>query len=132
MPGALEGIRVLDLSRTIAGPFCTMLLGDMGAEVVKVEEPDHGDETREWPAFWNGHGGVFLAFNRNKRSLTLNLKHPQARAVAVRAAIAFFKQPSGVSLAGFADTRGNSSSVLESRKSTGVLQRAPRHASATW
>ena len=86
MPGALDGIRVLDLTRTIAGPFCAMLLGDMGAEVVKVEEPEHGDETRGWPAFWSGHGATFLAFNRNKRSITLNLKHPEGRAAALRLA----------------------------------------------
>jgi crotonobetainyl-CoA:carnitine CoA-transferase CaiB-like acyl-CoA transferase len=68
----------VDLTRTLAGPFCTMLLGDMGADVVKVEEPGHGDETRSWTPFWNGESAQFLSFNRNKRSLSLDLKQPQA------------------------------------------------------
>ena len=74
MPGALDNIKVVDLTRTLAGPFCTMMLGDMGAEVVKIEEPNHGDETRSWTPFWNGESTQFLSFNRNKRSLSLNLK----------------------------------------------------------
>ncbi len=74
MPGALDNITVVDLTRTLAGPFCTMMLGDMGAEVVKIEEPNHGDETRSWTPFWNGESTQFLSFNRNKRSLSLNLK----------------------------------------------------------
>ena len=78
MPGALDGIRVLDLTRTLAGPFCTMQLADMGADVIKVEEPTHGDETRSWPPFWDGLACYFLAINRNKRSITLNLKRPEA------------------------------------------------------
>ena len=77
MASALEGIKVVDLSRTLAGPFCTMLLGDMGADVIKIEEPEHGDETRAWGPFWNGEGGQFLTFNRNKRSLGLNLKEKE-------------------------------------------------------
>ncbi|MBI4200224.1 MAG: CoA transferase [Chloroflexi bacterium] len=86
MASALEGIRVLDLSRTFAGPFCAMLLGDMGADVVKLEEPEQGDETRSWPPFWNGQSVNFLPFNRNKRSITLNLKSPEGRAIAARLA----------------------------------------------
>ncbi len=74
MASALDGIKVIDITRTLAGPFCTMFLGDMGADVIKVEEPGHGDETRNWTPFWNDVGTQFLAFNRNKRSLTLNLK----------------------------------------------------------
>ncbi len=74
MASALDGIKVLDITRTLAGPFCTMFLGDMGADVIKVEEPGQGDETRNWTPFWNDVGTQFLAFNRNKRSLTLNLK----------------------------------------------------------
>ena len=54
MPGALKGMKVLDLTRTLAGPFCTMQLADMGAEVIKVEEPTKGDETRGWPPFSEG------------------------------------------------------------------------------
>ena len=74
MAGALEHIKVLDLSRTLAGPFCTMLLGDMGANVIKVEQPGKGDESRRFtPPSWNGESSYFLAANRNKRSITLDL-----------------------------------------------------------
>lgn len=82
MIGALAGIRVVDLTRILAGPFCTMMLGDMGAEIVKVEPPGRGDDTRAWgPPFAAGESTYFLAVNRNKRSLTLNLASPAGRAV---------------------------------------------------
>ena len=77
MASALENIKVVDLTRTLAGPFCTMLLGDMGADVVKIEEPEHGDETRGWTPFWNDVSTQFLSFNRNKRSFTVNLKEKE-------------------------------------------------------
>jgi crotonobetainyl-CoA:carnitine CoA-transferase CaiB-like acyl-CoA transferase len=67
-PGALDGLRVLDLTRVLAGPFCTMMLGDMGADVVKVE-PRGGDETR--PPWIGGESAYFLGVNRNKRGITL-------------------------------------------------------------
>ncbi|MBI3964638.1 MAG: CoA transferase [Chloroflexi bacterium] len=86
MPAALEGIRVLDLTRTLAGPFCTQLLGDNGADVVKVEEPELGDETRSWSPTWHTQSVFFLSFNRNKRSLTLNLKDARAREIALKLA----------------------------------------------
>src|SRR5215475_8739393 len=74
MDGALAGIRVVDLTRILAGPLCAMMLGDMGAEVVKVEPPGSGDDTRTWgPPFVGGEAAYFLGANRNKRSLTLNL-----------------------------------------------------------
>ena len=75
----LEGIRVIDLTRVLAGPFCTMLLGDLGADVIKVEVPGRGDDTRQWgPPFTpQGESAYFLSANRNKRSLTLNLKSEQ-------------------------------------------------------
>lgn len=79
----LEGIRVLDFTRVLAGPFATMLLADLGAEVVKVEPPA-GDESRTWPpALPRGESGYFMALNRNKRSITLNLKQPRAREIAL-------------------------------------------------
>jgi len=78
MVSALEDLKVVDLTRTLAGPFCTMMLGDMGADVIKIEEPNRGDETRSWTPFWNGEGTQFLTFNRNKRSLSLNLKEKEA------------------------------------------------------
>ena len=78
----LDGIRVLDLSRIIAGPFCSQILGDMGADVIKVEQPGSGDETRTWgPPFANGEAVYFFCVNRNKRSLTLNLKDPRGQAI---------------------------------------------------
>ena len=77
MVAALDKIKVVDLTRTLAGPFCTMLMGDMGAEVIKIEEPTGGDETRHWTPFVNGESTQFLTFNRNKRSLAVNLKEPE-------------------------------------------------------
>jgi len=72
---ALEGIKVIDLSRVLAGPFCTMLLADMGAEVIKVEVPGKGDDSRTFPPFKEGEGTYFINFNRNKKSIVLNLKN---------------------------------------------------------
>ncbi len=75
MSGALNGIRVLDLSRVLAGPYCTMILGDLGAEIIKVEAPGGSDETRTWgPPFKNEVSAYYLCANRNKKSLTVNLK----------------------------------------------------------
>ncbi|WP_028784498.1 CaiB/BaiF CoA transferase family protein [Thalassobacillus devorans] len=75
MKGALSGIKVLDLSRVLAGPYCTMILGDLGAEVVKVEAPGGSDETRKWgPPFQEGISAYYLCANRNKKSITADLK----------------------------------------------------------
>jgi len=82
----LKGIRVLDLTRVLAGPYCAMLLGDMGAEVIKIEEPDRGDDTRGWPPFANGESTYFMSVNRNKKSVTLNLKAPEGRELLKRLA----------------------------------------------
>ncbi len=74
----LSGVRVLDLSRILAGPYCTMILGDLGAEVIKVERPDLGDDTRTWgPPFAGGESAYYLCCNRNKRSITIDLKSPR-------------------------------------------------------
>lgn len=79
MPKPLDGVKVVDLTRVLAGPYCTMLLADMGADVVKVERPGAGDDTRAYgPPFLNGESAYFLSINRNKRSLTLNLKKSEA------------------------------------------------------
>ena len=76
---ALDGVRVLDLTRALAGPFCTLMLGDYGADVIKIELPGTGDDTRTWgPPFIGTESAYFLSINRNKRSLTLNFKEPQA------------------------------------------------------
>jgi formyl-CoA transferase len=75
LPGPLDGIRVLDLTRVVAGPYCAMFLGDLGAEVVKVEQPGFGDDTRGWgPPFTGGESAYYLCINRNKKSITLDLK----------------------------------------------------------
>ena len=83
--GSLAGIRVVDLTRVLAGPLCTMTLGDMGADIIKVEEPQHGDDTRAWgPPFIGPFSAYYLAVNRNKRSLTLDLKSEKGRDVLRR------------------------------------------------
>jgi len=75
----LDGIRVLDLTRALAGPFCTLMLGDYGADVIKIEIPGTGDDTRKWgPPFIGDESAYFLSVNRNKRSITLNFKDPKA------------------------------------------------------
>lgn len=80
----LEGVRVLDLSRVLAGPFATMLLGDLGAEIIKIEEPGVGDETRSWgPPFISGESAYFMSINRNKKSMTLNLKHEKGKQIVL-------------------------------------------------
>ncbi|RFU65124.1 CaiB/BaiF CoA transferase family protein [Peribacillus glennii] len=84
---ALDGIKVLDLSRTLAGPFCTMLLGDMGADIIKVERPGKGDETRDFtPPRWNGESAYYLASNRNKRSITIDIKSDEGRKIIYKLA----------------------------------------------
>ncbi|MCC7486602.1 MAG: CoA transferase [Burkholderiales bacterium] len=83
--GALAGLRVLDLTRILAGPFCTQMLGDMGADVIKVEPPGAGDDTRTWgPPFTGGESAYFLGINRNKRSLTLNLAAKAGQEILAR------------------------------------------------
>ena len=82
MRGALEGIRIIDVSRVLAGPFCSMILGDLGAEVIKVEHHESGDETRGWgPPFAQGESAYYLCANRNKESMTLNLKSDQGKEI---------------------------------------------------
>ena len=90
----LDGLRVLDISRALAGPFCTMMLGDLGADVIKVERPGRGDESRSWgPPFvgtpndsYPGESTYYLAANRSKRSLTVNLKSPEGQEIIQRLA----------------------------------------------
>jgi crotonobetainyl-CoA:carnitine CoA-transferase CaiB-like acyl-CoA transferase len=74
---SLEGVRVVDLSRVLAGPFCGMLLSDLGADVIKVEDTGSGDESRTWPPHKDGESAAFLVINRNKRDMTLDLKTPE-------------------------------------------------------
>ena len=85
MARALDGIRIIDFSKALAGPYCTMLLADMGAEVIKVEMPGSGDDSRGWgPPFIEGEAAYFLSVNRNKKSITLNLKDPKAKEIALK------------------------------------------------
>ena len=83
----LDGLKVIDLTRVLAGPFCTMMLGDMGADVIKIEEPKLGDESRGWAPVVAGWSSYFLGVNRNKRSVALDLKNPDS-AAALRSLVA--------------------------------------------
>lgn len=86
MAHALEGIKILDLTSYIAGPFATMLLGDLGAEIIKVEAPGEGDPFRTWDKEPRLYSPIFCSFNRNKKSLTLNLRSPEGKEVFLRLA----------------------------------------------
>ncbi len=79
MPGALEGLRVLDLTSNLSGPYCCMLLADHGADVLKLEQPGKGDSARQMPPFVNGESAPFMIWNRNKRSVEIDLKTDRAR-----------------------------------------------------
>ena len=95
MPGALFGLRILDLTRILAGPFCTQMLGDLGADVVKVERPGVGDDTRHWGPNYirdadghnTGESAYFVSANRNKRSVAIDLSHPEGAALVRRLAL---------------------------------------------
>src|SRR5262245_8079435 len=81
----LEGITVLDLTRVLSGPYCTMLLADMGARVIKIEQPGKGDDTRAWgPPFLGSESAYFLSINRNKESVTIDFKQPAGRALVAQ------------------------------------------------
>ena len=104
MRPVLAGIRVLELTEALAGPYCAMLLGDLGADVIKIERPGVGDQSRSWgPPFVGSESAYFLATNRNKRSLTLNFDHVQGQEILHRliatADVVIFNNPSLASLA---------------------------------
>ena len=83
--GPLDGLLVIDFTRVLSGPYCTMLLGDMGARVIKIEQPGKGDDTRGWgPPFIGSESAYFLSINRNKESLTVDLKQPAAAGILDR------------------------------------------------
>src|SRR5437870_235156 len=84
--GALDGLRVLDLSNQLSGPYCAMLLGDLGADVIKVEHPAGGDAARLGAPHVNGESAPFMTVNRNKRSITVDLKAPDGLAIVRRLA----------------------------------------------
>ncbi|MFN5675676.1 MAG: CaiB/BaiF CoA transferase family protein [Roseiflexaceae bacterium] len=78
----LTGLRVLDMTRALTGPYCTQMLGDMGADIIKVEQPKVGDNSRAWgPPFVGGESTYYLSINRNKRSMTLDLRHPDSHKI---------------------------------------------------
>ena len=77
----LEGLVVLDMTRVLAGPFASMMFADLGAEVIKIERPEGGDDTRAYPPFQKGESAYFMSLNRGKRSVTLNLKHPRGKEI---------------------------------------------------
>ena len=81
---SLDGVRILDLSRVLAGPFCGMLLADLGADVIKIEDTGTGDESRTWPPHKDGESAAFLVINRNKRDMTLDLKTPEGVEILMR------------------------------------------------
>ena len=82
VPAPLAGLRVVDLTRNLAGPFCTMILGDLGADVIKIEQPGTGDDTRTWtPPAWQGESATYLSANRNKRSVVIDLNQPEGVAL---------------------------------------------------
>lgn len=86
MAKALSGIRVLDLSRVLAGPWCTQMLGDLGAEIIKIEQPGKGDDTRSWGPPWHGEGedrlsAYYLSANRNKKSVAIDISKPEGQAL---------------------------------------------------
>ena len=82
MTSPLNGITILDLTRVLSGPYCTMLLADMGARVIKIEQPRSGDDTRHWgPPFLGSESAYFLSINRNKESVTLDFKQAEGRAL---------------------------------------------------
>ncbi|MCL4531675.1 MAG: CoA transferase, partial [Actinobacteria bacterium] len=78
---SLSSVRVLDFSRVMAGPYCSMMLAELGADVIKVEEPGTGDESRMWPPFIDGQSGYFFSLNRSKRSIAIDLKKEDGRRI---------------------------------------------------
>ena len=86
LKGPLDGVKVLDFTRVYSGPYCTMLLADLGAEVIKVEMPGSGDDTRSFLPFKNGESGYFMYLNRNKKGMTLNLKSDEGKALVMELA----------------------------------------------
>ena len=86
MLGPVEGVVALDLTRVLAGPFCTMMLADMGAEVIKVERPEGGDDSRAFGPFVGGESAYFMSVNRGKKSVTLDLKKPRGKELLIELA----------------------------------------------
>ena len=116
MPTFLDGVRVVELAEALAGPYCAMMLGDLGADVVKVERPGIGDQSRSWgPPFVGSESAYFLAANRNKRSFSLNFDHPAGaealRRLLARADVFICNQPSLASL----ERRGLDPATLRAR-----------------
>lgn len=86
MPRTLEGMTCIDLTQNVAGPYCTQLLGDFGADVIKIERPAGGDDVRRFVPLWNGESTAYLCYNRNKKSVCVDLDHPRGREIVRRLA----------------------------------------------
>jgi crotonobetainyl-CoA:carnitine CoA-transferase CaiB-like acyl-CoA transferase len=86
MPRTLEGMTCVDLTQNVAGPYCTQLLGDFGATVIKIERPRVGDDARRFFPFWQNESTAFLTYNRNKKSVCVDLDHPRGREIVHRLA----------------------------------------------
>ena len=86
MPLTLDGLTVIDLTQNVAGPYCTQLLGDFGATVIKLERPGAGDDVRRFAPQWRGEAVAYLAYNRNKKSVCVDLDHPRGRDIVRRLA----------------------------------------------
>ncbi|MBA3270774.1 MAG: CoA transferase, partial [Acidobacteria bacterium] len=85
MSGSLAGLTVIDFTRVLSGPYCTMVLADHGARVIKIEHPVRGDDTRHWgPPFIGAESAYFLSINRNKESVTIDFKQPDGKAIVER------------------------------------------------
>ena len=132
--GALTGVRVLDLTRALAGPYCTMFLGDFGAEVTKVEQPQVGDDSRGWgPPFVANESAYFLSINRNKKSITIDMKTAEGidlvrrLAAAADVLIENFRPGTmerfGLTSSGTANVRGNAITVTWPRFSKAFILR---------
>lgn len=84
MANVLEGLTVIDITQNVAGPFCSQILGDLGANVIKIERPNHGDDTRHWhPPLWGGESSTFLALNRNKKSVCIDLNDSKGQEIVL-------------------------------------------------
>ena len=115
MPKPLDGVKVLDMTRVLAGPYCTMMLGDMGADVIKIEPP-YGDESRAIGVKVENDSGFYIGINRNKRSLALDLKADNTKAAAKVGPVAYARtRPSALSTRSAAGTTSSTMPKARSR-----------------
>jgi hypothetical protein len=118
MPRTLEGLTVVDLTQNIVGPYCTQLLGDFGADVIKVERPEGGDDVHRYAPIAHGESAAFLSFNRNKRSVCVDIGRRQAARSCAASPLAPTSSPI---LSSPAAPNNSDSATRLSRRSTRVL-----------